>query len=146
LKCPCCGRSAVEDFYYNTDEKYTYCLRCVYNYSRTIESETEKNIEYREEKYDGYGVFVLKNSDGSSKKMLLNSLITDDKYEEFKALFLDSNVNQEKSYLVSFKDGEFLVLLGNPPANFHLSFNEYREKMFTKYGVPEFDFMVPIEE
>lgn len=26
------------------------------------------------------------------------------------------------------------------------SFEEYREKMFTKYGVPDYEFMVPIEE
>jgi hypothetical protein len=146
LKCPCCGRSAIEDYYYRTGEKYTFCIRCGYNYSKTIENETANSIEYGEEKYDGHGVFVLANKDGSCKRMLLNSRITYEKLEEYTASFKEENVIQEKSYLVTHKDGEFTILLGNPPENFHLSFEEYREKMFAKYGVPEYEFMVPIEE
>jgi ribosomal protein L37E len=34
VKCNNCGRSAIEDFYYKTDEKVTYCRRCGYNYSK----------------------------------------------------------------------------------------------------------------
>lgn len=49
-ECPCCGRSAVEECFYKTDELFIYCLRCGYNYTKTIESETQNSVEYREEK------------------------------------------------------------------------------------------------
>lgn len=145
LKCPCCGRSAIIDDYYHTGEKYIYCLRCGYNYSKTIESETAQSVEYKEEKYDGNGVFILINKDGSRKSMLLNK-VTDEHLKEHKVLFEDDTVDQEKSYLVSFKDGVFSILGGNPPENFHLSFEDYKKKMLAKYGGSECDLMVPIEE
>jgi hypothetical protein len=146
LKCPCCGRSAFEDFYYKTDEQYTFCMRCGYYYTKTIENYTAKAIEYTEEKNDGHGVFILENKDGSRKKMMFDCKITDEQFETCKASFMGDKVNQEKSYLVTYEDGIFTILLGEPPENFHLSFEEYREKMVVKYGVPEYDFMVPIEE
>lgn len=146
LKCPCCGRSAFEDYYYKSGEQYTFCLRCGYNYTKTIENYPVKSIEYREKKYDGHGVFILVNKDGSRKNMMLNSNMTDEQLEKYKESFMDDNINQEKSYLVSYKDGVFTILLGHPSENFYLPFEEYREKVFAKYGVPEFDFMVPIEE
>lgn len=146
LKCPCCGRSAFEDYYYKSGEQYTFCLRCGFNYTKTIKNYTVENIEYREEKNDGHGVFILVNKDGSRKNMMLNSNITDEQLEKYKASFMDDNVNQEKSYLVSYKDGVFTILLGNPSENFYLPFEEYREKVFAKYGVPKFDFMATIEE
>lgn len=145
VKCPCCGRSAIEDYYYKTGEQYTFCLRCGYNYSKTIKNHTNNSIEYREEKNDGNGVFIVVFKDGIRKNMMFNN-VTDEQLEKHKATFIDDKVNQEKSYLVSYKDGVFTILLGNPPKNFHLLFDEYREKMFAKYGVPEFVFMVPIEE
>lgn len=33
-----------------------------------------------------------------------------------------------------------------PPENFYLSFEEYCERMFAKYGASDYDFMIPIEE
>ncbi|MBM7650922.1 hypothetical protein [Neobacillus cucumis] len=146
LKCPCCGRSAIEDYYYKTDEKYTFCLRCGYYYTKTIESYKANDVEYKEEKNDGHGVFILTDKNGSRKKMMLNGRLSDAQIEEYKASFMDGIVDQKKSYLVSYENGVFKILLGNPPENFYLSFDEYREKMFSKYGVPEYDFMVPIEE
>jgi len=145
IKCPCCGRSAIKDDYYKTDEYYIYCLRCGYNHTKLIVSETAQSVEYKEEKYDGNGIFILVNKDGSRKSMLLNK-VTEEHLEEHKALFEDDTVDQGKSYLVSFKDGVFSILGGNPPENFHLSFEDYKEKMFAKYGESECDFMVPIEE
>jgi Zn ribbon nucleic-acid-binding protein len=145
LKCPCCKRSAIIDDYYNTDEKYIYCLRCGYNYSKTIERETAQSVEYKEEEYEGNGVFILVNKDGSRKSMLLNK-VTDEHLEEHMALFEDDTVDREKSYLVSYKDEVFTILNGNPPANFYLSFEDYKKKMLAKYGESECDFMVPVEE
>ena len=55
-KCPCCGRSAIEDYYYKTDEQYTFCMRCGYYYAKTIEKCTKDNIEYKEEKIEGHGI------------------------------------------------------------------------------------------
>lgn len=144
-KCPCCARSAVEDHNYKTDEQYTYCLRCGYNYSKTINKWTKDTIEYKEEKNSGNGVCVLVKKDGSRKTYLMSD-VTDEQFNKHKASFMDDDVNQSKSYLISYTDGVFAVLKGNPPENFYLSFEEYKEKMFAKYGEPEFDFMVPIEE
>lgn len=146
IKCSCCGRSAFEDDYYKTHEKYIFCMRCGYYYTKTIEKYTENTIEYKEEKSEGHGIFMLENIDGSREKVILNSSLTVAQIEELKASLMDRNVNQQKSYLISFENGVFTILFGNPPENFHLSFEEYREKMFAKYGVPEYDFLVPIEE
>lgn len=146
IKCPCCGRSALEDYYYKTHEQYTFCMRCGYYYTKTIEKYTKDNIEYKEEKSEGHGMFILVNKDGSREKVILNCSLTDAQLEELKAKIMDNNVNQEKSYLVSHENGVFTILFGNPPENFHLSFEEYREKMLAKYGVPDYDFMVPVEE
>lgn len=145
-KCPCCGRSAIEDYYYKTQEQYTFCMRCGYYYSKIIEKYTKDTIEYKEEKNEGHGMFTLVNKDGSRKRVILDRYLTNVQLEELKEKFIGNNVNQEKSYLVTYENGVFTVLLGNPPENFHLSFEEYREKMFTKYGVPDYEFMVPIEE
>lgn len=91
-------------------------------------------------------MFVLVNKDGSRTRTLLDRTLTDENLEQFQAAYLGDSVNKDKSYLVTFKDGEFTILLGNPPENFHLSFEDYKAKMFAKYGRSEFEFMVPIEE
>lgn len=145
-KCPCCGRSAIEDYYYKTQEQYTFCMRCGYYYTKTIQKYTKDDIEYKEEKNEGHGIFVLVNKDGNREKVILNCSLTNAQLEEFKAKIMDNNVNQEKSYLVTYENGVFTILFGNPPENFYLSFEQYREKMFAKNGVPDYDFMVPIEE
>lgn len=145
VKCPCCGRSAIIDDYYKTNEQFIYCLRCGYNYAKTIKSYTDQSIEYNEEKYEGNGVFILVKKDGSYENMMLNN-VTEKQLEKYKASFIDDNVDLEKSYLVSYKNGVFTILRGNPPENFHLPFEAYRKKVIAKYGNPEFDFMVPIEE
>ncbi|MEQ2526991.1 hypothetical protein WMO40_09780 [Bacillaceae bacterium CLA-AA-H227] len=146
IKCPCCGRSALEDNYYKSHEMYIFCMRCGYYYTKTIQKYTKNSIEYKEKKSEGHGVFVLEKKDGSREKVALNDSLTSAQLEEFTASFMDSNVNQERSYFVSFENGVFTILAGNPPENFYLSFDEYKEKMFAKYGVSEYDFMVPIEE
>jgi hypothetical protein len=59
IKCPCCGRSAFEDNYYKTDEKYISCMRCGYYYTKTVDKYNGNNIEYKEETGEGHGMFVL---------------------------------------------------------------------------------------
>lgn len=145
-KCKNCGRSAIEDNYYKTDEFYTYCMRCGHYYEKTIESYTKDNVKYKEVNSNGHGIFVLAKKDGTRERTLLDTILTDEQLADLKAKYFGDSVDQEKSYLVTFIDGKFTTLLGNPPENFHLSFEEYKEKMFAKYGTPEYDFMVPIEE
>lgn len=72
--------------------------------------------------------------------------ITDEQLEEYRMSCLDDKVDPERSYLVSYKDGIFTILFGSPPENFYLPFEEYKEKMTRKYGAPEYEIMVPIEE
>lgn len=146
IQCPGCGRSAYVDDYYKTEEKYIFCGVCGYYYTKKIEKYTENSIRYKEEEREGHGMFVLENKDGNCKKVMLNDSLTDAQLEELMTSLMEENVNQEKSYLISFKNGEFTILFGNPPEHFHLSFEEYRKKMIAKYGAPEYDFMVPIEE
>lgn len=145
-ECPCCGRSAIEDYYYKTGEQYTYCMRCGYYYTKTIEKFTKDTIEFKEEKSEGHGMCILVKKDGRRERIFFDSRPTNAQIEDLKAKIMDENVNQEKSYLVTYENGEFTIIFGNPPENFHLSFEEYREKMFAKYGIPDYEFMVPIEE
>jgi hypothetical protein len=145
IQCPGCGRSAYVDDYYKTDEKYIFCGVCGYYYTKTIEKYTENSIRYKVEEREGHGMFVLENKDGNCKKVMLNDSLTDAQLEELMTSLMEKNVNQEKSYLISFKNGEFTILFGHPPEHFYLSFEEYRKKMIAKYGAPEYDFMVPIE-
>lgn len=144
VECPCCGRSAIEDFH-NTGERYVFCLRCGYSYSMIITSSSTANETYEEKTYDGNGVLILFYKDGQRKSILL-SHVPDDRFESCMNRLKDDTVDQEKSYLVAFQEGVFTVLAGNPPENFHLSFADYKKKMVEKYGEPEFGIMVPIEE
>lgn len=146
IKCPCCGRSAIEDYYYKTHEQYTYCIRCGYYYTKVIEKYTKDTIEYKEETSEGHGICRLVKKDGSRENVMLDCSPTDTQLDELKAKICDSNVNHDKSYLVTYENGVFTILFGNPSKNFYLPFEEYREKMFAKYGIPDYEFMVPIEE
>ena len=71
--------------------------------------------------------------------------MTDDEFEKYKQLFFAEDVDQGKGYLVSYDNELLTCLLGTPTENFHLPFEEYREKMNRKYGEDEFN-LVAIEE
>ena len=130
VKCPCCEWSVLEDYYYKTGERYIICSRCGLDYKRLLYHTDEKGFEYREEINGGHGVFVLKKKDGSQVRMILNSRITDEEIEEYKSRFVKDEVNQQDSYLLSFEYGVFTLLLGTPPENFFLPFEEYETKKF----------------
>ncbi|CAM4008948.1 hypothetical protein [Lederbergia lenta] len=70
--------------------------------------------------------------------------MTIDQLGEYTNEFYSENTSQEKSYLITYEDGVFRCLLGTPTDNFHLSFEEFKEKMIKKYGEDEFG-LVPIE-
>jgi hypothetical protein len=148
VKCANCGRSAISDFYYKTDEEYICCRRCGYNYSKIMKFDTVTKKEYFEEEVNpGYGVFSMVKKDGTRKMLLFNKKISSEDIENNKKVLLADNVDQERSYFVSYEEGIFTVIFGNPSENYHLPFEEYKEKMRQKYGNFEFfDVMVPIEE
>lgn len=147
VKCPHCGRSAFADDYYKTGEKFICCRRCGYNYSKLIKYETENSIEYKEIEWEGYGVILIVNKNGSREWTVFNYEITTGEIEELNKAITAEDVEQSQSYFVIFKDGKFTILFGNPTENFHLSFEEYTKKMAEKYLDYEIgDYLVPIEE
>lgn len=145
-QCPHCGRSAIEDNYYKTDETTIVCYRCGYYYSRKIKTWTDTTLEHEEDEHLGYGVILLNKKEGSGKRVLLNRALTSDEIEAYYADFFKDDVDQENSYFILYQDGVFTIKFGIPTENFHLPFEEYKVKMIEKYGEDEYDFMVPIEE
>ncbi|WP_257347648.1 hypothetical protein [Pseudalkalibacillus decolorationis] len=148
VKCPQCGRSAIEDFYYKSDESYIICYRCGFNYSKTISKSDRRRIEYKEEKQVGHGVFSLVKRNGQRNMTLFNSPIRKDDIEKFTKSFMENDVDQAVSYLVSYEKEIFTILLGKPPENFSLCFEDYKDKMIKKYGedYEDIEIIVPIEE
>lgn len=72
-------------------------MRCGYYYTKTVEKYTKGNIEYKEEKSEGHGMFRLVNKDGSRERVILDCSLTNAQLEELKAKFMGNNVNQERS-------------------------------------------------
>jgi hypothetical protein len=148
VRCKNCGRSAISDFYYKTDEEYICCRRCGYNSSKTLKYDSANKKEYLEEvEHKGYGVISIVKKDGTRKILLFNKKVSTEDIDNNKKLLMAENVDTDRSYFVSFEDGIFTIIFGNPSENYHLSFEDYKEKMRQKYGEDEFfDVMVPIEE
>ena len=129
VACPDCGRIAVEDYYYRTGAGYIICQCCGCEVDREAKYDREKNTSYFEEEIrKGYGKFFLERKDGNFISKRLMSPLTDEQFEDFKLKFSDFDVDQEKSYLVSYQDGEFKVLLGIVPEYFHMPFEDYVKK------------------
>jgi hypothetical protein len=129
VACPDCGKIAVEDYYYRTGAGYIICQCCGCEVDREAKYDKEKNTSYfEEETRTGYGKFFLEMKDGTFSSKRLMSQLTDEQFDNFKEKFSDVDVDQEKSYLVSYHNGEFKILFGNAPECFHLSFEEYVEK------------------
>lgn len=148
VQCPNCSRSAFDDNYYKTGELFISCYRCGYNYSKVIEEDTNDTIKYKEEKDGGNGVFMVVKKNGGRELIMLDGVLTNEEIEKFVKVYLESEVDQEKSYLVHFNSGLFTFLLGTPPENFHLSFQDYKVKMNKKYRADDeqIDYPVPIDE
>jgi Zn ribbon nucleic-acid-binding protein len=148
IECPHCGRSAVRDFYYKSNEEFVACYRCGYNYTRVIKKTNEEKFEFVEDKRKGYGLCSLVKKDGERKTIVFNFVLKVEDIEKYRATFFEEEVDQESSYFVSFNEGLFKILAGNPPENFHLSFKNYKEKMIEKYREfgENLEIMVPFEE
>ncbi|MDQ1146040.1 hypothetical protein QE429_002867 [Bacillus sp. SORGH_AS 510] len=129
VACPDCGRFAVEDYYYRIGAGYIICQCCGCEVDREAKYDPENNTSYFEiEKRRGYGKFFLKMKDGTFSSKLLMSPLTNEQFENLKGKFYNDDVDREKSYLVTYKNGEFETLFGSVPEDFHLSFAEYIEK------------------
>jgi hypothetical protein len=138
IACPQCGRVAVEDNYYKIDVRYVYCQCCGYNFSREQKYNEKEGREEREDiENPGYGLFVLSKKEGRGTVTFLNSPLTDQDIAQYKSDFAKEDVNQEKSFLVLYQDGKFNIIFGQFYEDFHLSFEEYKEKYdydpFRKY-------------
>ncbi|WP_227937759.1 hypothetical protein [Alkalihalobacillus deserti] len=108
IKCPYCGRSAFEDDYYKSDEKYISCLRCGFNYSKTMKEGINNLFEYEEDRQEGHGVFSLVKKDGKREMRMLNYHLTNNDIDKYKKTFLEKDVDQEKSYLVTYEAETFI--------------------------------------
>lgn len=147
VQCPHCGRSAIEDFYYKIDEKTTVCYRCGYYYSRKIKCFTSRPIQYTEEECAGYGVFRLTSKEGEVSVTIFNGKTSQENLAKYVKDFSQDDIDQEKSFLVTYEEGIFNIHCGTPSENFHLPFEEYKVKMLEKYGEDEFSkYLVPIED
>lgn len=129
VACPECGKMAIEDYYYRTGAGYIICSHCGCEVDREAKYDKETGISYIEEVIrKGYGRIFLQKSDGQIRCKLLNSPLTNEEIISFKKDFSDPDTDQDNSYLVSYLNGEFFVLRGHLPDDFHLSFEEYVEK------------------
>ena len=146
IKCPHCGRSAIEDDYYKIDEKTIICYRCGYYYSKKINDFTTSPIEFIEEEYEGGGVFILVKKDGDKQVTIFDGEIPRESFNEYQKEFLQDDVDQEKSFLTTYKEGIFTIHCGTPSENFHLPFEEYKVKMQEKYKDDFNEYLIPIEE
>lgn len=137
--CPQCGRRAVEEVDYLNDEKFVSCGCCGYNFTREKKYNKEERKSYFEEQeFWGYGVLFLRKRDRRVTETLLNSPVTDQEMEKYKKLFSSKSkkIKRKKSYLVLYQKGEFNIIFGHVPEDFHLSFEEYKEKYnYNRYEI-----------
>lgn len=146
VRCPNCGRSAVEDYDYKMGEKTIVCYRCGYFYSRKRRISTTSMGHFTEEQYGGYGVFSLQRKRDIGKVVMFDREISQGKLQEFQNEFSQANTDQENSLLVTYEKGIFTIHCGTPTENFHLPFEQYKIKMLEKYGDNEDNrHIVPIE-
>ncbi|MTT31794.1 hypothetical protein GMB86_07185 [Terrilactibacillus sp. BCM23-1] len=116
IKCPHCACSAIEDFYYKSDEKYIICDNCGYNYSQFYKIDPVKGEVLEVDEREGHGVCVIVRKDGGRKRILFNSVITAKEFEKYSKIFSEDDVDQEASYMVGYEHGCFIPLFGNPPS------------------------------
>ena len=146
-ECPQCGRSAIEDNYYKSGETYIVCYRCGYSYSKKIVKRTKSSVEYKEVEFEGYGVISIVKKDGDRTVMMIDSILTLEEIDNYRDDLSKDDIDQKKSFMVTYNEGVFTIKYGTPSKNFHLPFEQYKAKMIKKYGEDEYsDILVPIEE
>ncbi|GAB3798460.1 hypothetical protein [Virgibacillus kimchii] len=130
IACPHCNCSATEDFYYKMGEKFIWCFRCGYYYEKIQDYyDSDKNkIYYKENEYQGYGIFRLEKEDEESQQIIFHEPLNEKEIHSFTLQMQEEGVLLENSYFVLFENGEFQFLAGNPPEDFYLSFEDYKQK------------------
>jgi hypothetical protein len=127
--CPQCRGLAIEDDYYKIGEKYIYCYCCGYTFIREqYFDEIENKIKIKEVESSGYGIFSFAKKDGSNQLVSIHTPITDELINEYKVRMENEDGDSEKSYLVSYSDGEFNILFGNVPKRYLISYEEYKKE------------------
>ncbi|SDG82737.1 hypothetical protein SAMN04487975_101593 [Planococcus glaciei] len=144
VECPQCGRSAFADNYYKIDVTYIHCRRCGYNAVTSRNPEEARRYGHDVHENPGYGVCLSIAKEGHLEMTMFNCFPVD--VEQCKAEILATDPELKKSFLVTYTEGVFEIILGTPSENFHLPFKEYAEKMYEKHGdIEGFEGLVPIE-
>ncbi|SFB30536.1 hypothetical protein SAMN04488072_11481 [Lentibacillus halodurans] len=144
IACPHCGCCATEDDHYKTGEKFIWCYRCGYSYYKTIDHVENHVPIYSETVYEGHGMFLLVSKDEKREtdgRRILNRPLTEQEMQAFQDAFQDDDVDLEKSYFVTYENGEFTTIAGTVPEDFYLPFEEYK----IKRGEDNLEVIVPIE-
>lgn len=127
--CPQCNGLAIDDDYYKVGKRYIYCYCCGYTYIREQYFDEEENkSKLRDIESKGCGMFRLAKKDGPGHLYSIDIPITDELIDEYKGKLENDEVDQEKSYLVSYSEGMFTVLFGNVPEKYLISYEDYRQK------------------
>lgn len=90
IDCPNCGRTAIEDYYYKTDEIYIFCQSCGYNKSSTLKRDDNGNVIkdedgrwiYIDEESIPYCAFEIKKLGMSGRHV--GSIETEGDFQKFK--------------------------------------------------------------
>jgi hypothetical protein len=76
----------------------------------------------------GHGMFRLAKKDSPGDLYSIDIPITDELIDEYKGKLENDEVDQEKSYLVSYSEGTFTVLFSNVPERYLISYEDYKQK------------------
>ncbi|UTR10067.1 hypothetical protein MM300_19650 [Evansella sp. LMS18] len=132
-ECPHCGKVTSADWHYKLDHLYLYCRFCGVDYSREYRYVNEKAY-VEETKQKGYGVCLISKSDISNTRLyFLDEPLTEGELKVYIHRYNESDTNKEKSYLITYMDGEFNLLFGNYPDDFFLSLREHWDKYEDMY-------------
>ena len=120
-KCRDCGGVRFIEDYWKTGEQNNHCLRCGSSASYTLQRHEDgtliKNEEgkfmYTEQVNQGFGIYGIYAKGTSSGQVgTFGEAISEDTIEEFRKIFDQDDVDQEKSFLAKWEDGKQTILLG----------------------------------
>lgn len=127
-KCKACNGVLFVDYYYKSGEEYSFCHRCGMSESFTLVrdekgraiKDEEGNWKFQHEKKEGHGVYgIFSVESGVGQVGTFNDPITEETIKEFREIFAQSDVDEERSYLAKWEDGKQTLLLGNGLQDIH---------------------------
>lgn len=137
IACPHCSCCAMEDCYYKIGERFIQCYRCGYTYIKIINYWNENTPLFMEKEYKGYGVLLVRKVDGKGVRNFIQRPLSSEEVTENLEAFLEKDTDLEESYFVLFENGVFTTLSGNPPEDYYLSFEEYKNRREGNNQQPE---------